>query len=139
MRSLLSKFIQIGTRVWWARVLCKVPESTKLGYQSGYFEKKLMNQPSFQLFIQIGTRAWWARVLHKVPELTKLGYQSGYSLKRGWFLSLFSKNTSLVYIICWIHIILYTHNEVIPWYNNTMESYVELLRIYNNYMDINWF
>ena len=48
MRSLLSKFIQIGTRVWWARVLYKVPEPTKLGYQSGYFEKKLMNQPSFQ-------------------------------------------------------------------------------------------
>lgn len=25
-----------------------VPEPTKLGYQSGYFEKRLMNQPSFQ-------------------------------------------------------------------------------------------
>ena len=48
MRRLLSKFIQIRTRVWWARVLYKVPEPTKLGYQSGYFEKKLMNQPSFQ-------------------------------------------------------------------------------------------
>ena len=25
---------QIGTRAWWTRVPCEVPESTKLGYQS---------------------------------------------------------------------------------------------------------
>ena len=29
---------QIGTRAWWSRVLCEVPEPTKLGYQSAYFE-----------------------------------------------------------------------------------------------------
>ena len=44
----LFKFIQLGTRAWWTRVLYKVLEPTKLGYQSGYFEKRLMNQPSFQ-------------------------------------------------------------------------------------------
>ena len=26
---------QIGTRAWWARVLCEVPEPTKLEYQAG--------------------------------------------------------------------------------------------------------
>ena len=35
---LLSKLRQIGTRAWWTRVLHKVLESTKLGYQSAYFE-----------------------------------------------------------------------------------------------------
>ena len=57
MRSLLSKFIQIGTRAWWAQVLCEVPEPTKLGYQSGYSLKMRLIQAdssaSFQR-IQIG-------------------------------------------------------------------------------------
>ena len=29
---------QIGTLAWWTRVPCEVPDSTKLGYQSGYFQ-----------------------------------------------------------------------------------------------------
>ena len=27
---------QIGTRAWWAQVLCEVPEPTKLGYFTKY-------------------------------------------------------------------------------------------------------
>ena len=33
--SLLFLFTQLGTRAWWARVLHKVPELTKLEYQAG--------------------------------------------------------------------------------------------------------
>ena len=29
-----TQFTQLGTRAWWARVLCEVPEPTKLGYQA---------------------------------------------------------------------------------------------------------
>ena len=34
-RSASFQNTQIGTRAWWARVLCEVPEPTKLGYQAG--------------------------------------------------------------------------------------------------------
>ena len=33
--KLFNLFILLGTRAWWARVLCEVPEPIKLGYEAG--------------------------------------------------------------------------------------------------------
>ena len=53
---------QIGTQAWWARVLHKVPEPTKLGYQAGWISKEVVHQALSIYFTQIGTWAWWTWV-----------------------------------------------------------------------------
>ena len=137
----LIKFIQLGTRAWWARVLYKVPESTKLGYQSGYFEKKLMNQPSFQLIYP----DWYSSLVGSGTSQSTRAHQARVPIwvffeKRLMNQPLFKEYISCVHNLLNTHNLLYTHNllnthnllythnEVIPWYNNTMESDVELLR-----------
>ena len=114
---------------WWARVLCKVPESTKLGYQSGYFEKKLMNPPSFQFIYP----DWYPSLVGSGTSQSTRAHQARVPIwvffeKRLMNQPLFKEYISCVHNLLNTHNLLYTHNEVIPWYNNTMESYVELLR-----------
>ena len=54
---------QLGTRAWWARVLHKVPESTKLGYQSANFQNSQDWYPSLvDSGTSQGTRVHQARV-----------------------------------------------------------------------------
>ena len=54
---------QLGTRAWWARVLHKVPESTKLGYQSANFQNSKDWYPSLvDSGTSQGTRVHQARV-----------------------------------------------------------------------------
>ena len=123
--NLFSKNTQIGTRVWWARVLHNVPEPTKLGYPSVFSYWKEFKIPRL------------------VPEPTKLGYQSGYSYwKEGYFISLFSKyldwypsppnsgtNLGILKRGWWISLFSISFNGLVSWWNSTeiSESSIELL------------
>ena len=97
---------QVGTRAWWTRVPCEVPESSKLGYQPANFQNcQRGTQANFQNW-QVGTRASWTRVPCEVPESRKLGYQpanmTGYNVDNfetfwklaGWYPSLVDSGTS---------------------------------------------
>ena len=125
MRSLLSKFIQIGTRAWWARVLCKVPESTKLGYQSGYFEKKLMNPPSFQFIYP----DWYPSLVGSGTSQSTRAHQARVPIwvffeKRLMNQPLFKEYISCIHISC-IHIHLLNASLVYTYLLYTSLVYTE--------------
>ena len=49
-------YFVIGTRTWWTRVPSEVPDSTKLEYQSAYFENRQIGTPSLVLICLLLSR-----------------------------------------------------------------------------------